>query len=378
MNEPKQQLQRYEGYLATDPDNLELLARVIDLSLEAGDAMTSERYARAGLDRYPTDVFLRARLGSALLAQHRWADAEAIFGTLPSRHGDINLAYNLATALLWQGRYGEAYALLAPFDADPALTAPMATLMVRALHHLGRGEQALEWAERRGAAWRDNPTFLAALGIVNFDAGRLDQAESLANAALAGDDAHTAPLEGLVVAGSLALARTDSVAAVSYFESVLLRAPQEGRSWSGLGIASLLKRDFAAAQEQLEHAVEYMPGHVGSWLMLGWSRMLENNLDGAQAAFDAALRIDRNFGETHGALAVLQARQGLRNVAEASIARAVGLDPAGLSARYAEMVLSGETEDPARFRALAIRLLSSRQGAFGLNLGELVKRQGMV
>jgi hypothetical protein len=30
------------------------------------------------------------------------------------------------------------------------------------------------------------------------------------------------------------------------------------------------------------------------------------------------------------------------------------------------MILSGQTEDPERFRALAGRLLASRQGAFGV------------
>lgn len=374
MNEAMQQLERSEGYLAADPDNIELLARVIDLSLAAGQSERAGRHALAAVARYPADDFLRARLGTAHIAQRQWPEAAAVFAALLERHADVNLAYNLAYAQLWLGRHADAYATMAPHLETAALTAPMVTLLVRVLHHLGEGERAIALAEAHMAACGDDAAFLAAASLVHLDAGQLERAEQLSAAALAGDDGRRRPLEALVTAGSLALARTDGALASAHFEQALALNPDEGRSWSGLGTASLLKRDLAAAQHQLEQAVKHMPSHIGSWHLLGWSLLLDGKRDAAASAFETALGLDRNFGESHGALAVVQAMRGARAEAEAGIARALGLDAEGLSARYAQMILSGQTEDPARFRALAMRLLSTRQGAFGQNLGEVLER----
>lgn len=375
MNETMQQLERSEGYLAADPSNQELLARVIDLSLAAGQHERAAGHARAALARFPGDAYFQARLGAAHLAGGRWDEAATMFEELLARHADINLAYNLAYAYQWLGRHADAYAAMSPYSEAPGLTAAMATLLVRTLHHLGEGERGIAFARAQMARCQGDAAFLAAASLVCLDAGDLEQAEQLSAAALAMAEAQGgAQLEALVVGGSLALARADGDAAIARFQEVLARNPREGRSWSGIGTASLLKRDLPAASQQLEQAVALMPTHIGSWHLLGWSRVLSGHLESARAAFETALGLDRNFGENHGGLAVVLALQAERQQAEAAIARAVKLDPDGLSARYAQMVLSGQTEDPVRFRALAGRLLSSRQGAFGQNLGELLER----
>jgi len=374
MNEAMQQLERSEGYLAADPDNIELLARVIDLSLAAGQPERAGRHALAAVRRYPDDDFLQARLGTAHLAQRQWDEAAAVFAALLARRADVNLAYNLAYAQLWLGRHADAYATMAPYLETATLSAPMVTLLVRVMHHLGEGDRAIALAEAHLAGGANDAELLAAVSLVCLDAGQLEQAEKFSAAALAGEGGRRAPLEALVTAGSLALARTDSDAAIAHFQQALAANPDEGRSWSGLGTASLLKRDLPAAQQQMEQAVKHMPSHIGSWHLLGWSRLLDGKLEAARAAFDTALGLDRNFGESHGALAVVLAMQGRRAEAEASIARAQGLDGEGLSARYAQMILSGQTQDPQRFRALAMRLLSTRQGAFGQNLADVLQR----
>lgn len=377
MNDLLQQLERREGYLASDPDNKDLLAQVIDLSLAAGDGERARRHAQAALARYPGDVFFLARLGSAHLACRAWAEAAEVFEGLLAGHPDLNLAYNLAYAYGWLGRHADAYAAMAPYLESAELSPAMVTLLVRALHHLGEGERAVALAEAWMARCEGDAAFLAAASLVCFDAGLLERAEQLSAAALAlgaAQPQRPMQLEALVTAGSLALARVDSDAAAAQFQQALALNPAEGRSWSGLGTASLLKRDLAGAQQQLEQAVRYMPSHIGSWHLLGWSRLLAGQLDGARAAFQSALDLDRNFGESHGGLAVVQAMQGQRELAEAGIGRALGLDSESLSARYAQMVLAGETADPQRFSRLAMRLLASRQGAFGQNLAEIAKQ----
>jgi Flp pilus assembly protein TadD len=183
------------------------------------------------------------------------------------------------------------------------------------------------------------------------------------------------PLEALVVAGSLALGRDDAATAAALLKEALAISPDDGRSWAGLGMASLLNGDTAQAKEQLERAAANLPTHIGTLHALGWCQIVRGELGGAQQTFRNALALDRNFGESHGGLAVAHALQGNRSEAEEGVQRALRLDPEGLSARYAEMVLSGVANDPARFRKLAIRLVSNRSSSASSALtSALIKR----
>lgn len=377
MNDLQQQLERHSTYLASDPANPQLLAMVIDLCLAAGEHGRAASHLAEALRLFPGDPFFLARRGTLALAERQWAAAEATFAALLTGQPDVNLAYNLAYALQWQGRHAEAYAALAPFLEQTELTPAMLTLLIRCLHHLGQGEQAISLAEAHLARCQQDPEFLAAASLVCLDGERVALAAQLSAAALAltAQQPEPAPLEALVSAGTLALAHNDEGAAVAWFEQALARYPQEGRSWSGLGTASLMRRDFSTARAQLEQAVQWMPQHIGTWHLLAWSRLFGGDLAGATAAFQSALALDRNFGESHGGLAVVQAMQGLRDEAEHSIELARRLDPEGLSAAYAAMILAGETADPLRFRTLARRLLSTRQSLLGQDLAQLLDQQ---
>jgi tetratricopeptide (TPR) repeat protein len=377
MNEMMQKLERTEGYLAADPGNTDLLGMVIDLSLSLGLLERAAAHAAAALERYPDDAYFRSRQGSVCLARRDWAGAAAIFAPLLGAFPDVNLAYNLAYAYVWMGRHADACLAMEPYMAAADLSVPALTLLVRALHHSGDSESAMALVDRHLPRCQGEPDFLAAASLLYLDGDQLERAGQLSEAALAAAEALgrvRRPLEALVVAGTLALAGTDAAMAVRHFDEVIARSPAEGRAWSALGAASLLKQDLPAARTQLEQALVYLPKHIGSWHLLGWCHIFGGDLAGAHDAFATALALDRNFGESHGGMAVVQAMRGERELAEASIARALGLDAQGLSARYAQMVLSGATADPARFRALAGRLLSSRKGAFGLNINELLAR----
>lgn len=82
------------------------------------------------------------------------------------------------------------------------------------------------------------------------------------------------------------------------------------------------------------------------------------------------MALDRNYGESHGGVAVVAALLGRNSDAKASIQRALRLDPESLSAKYAQMVLSGVTNDPDKFRKLALRIISFRPGLIGAALAQ--------
>ncbi len=373
MNELIQQLERSEAYLAADPGNTDLLARVIDLSLATGAVERADSHVHAALARYPGDAFFRARLGNLHLARQEWDAAGELFEALLASEPHPHLAYNLAVARQMQGLHGDVVAALSTYGESDQLSPGALTVLIRSLQHLRQHDVAIALVGMHESRCAGDPQFLAAAALVYLDEGLLEHAERLSNAALA---LGQRPLEALVVGGSLALARTDSAAAADCFREALARNATEGRSWLGLGLASLLERDPVVAQGQLENAVTYMPEHIGSWHVLAWCKVFRQELAGAEADFRTALELDRNFGESHGGMAVVQAMQGLRSAAEASIERALGLDRDSLSARYAQMVLAGDTADPARFHALAMRLLRGRQTASGQDLSDVVRQHG--
>lgn len=99
---------------------------------------------------------------------------------------------------------------------------------------------------------------------------------------------------------------------------------------------------------------------------------MRGELAEAEQTFRKALALDRNFGESHGGLAVVSALQGKKSEAEEGVQRALRLDPEGLSARYAEMVLSGVVNDPVKFRKLALRRFANRSSCANYALANAI------
>ncbi|HZV63599.1 MAG TPA: tetratricopeptide repeat protein, partial [Telluria sp.] len=297
-----EQLSRIEAYLAVDPDNTDLLAQAIDLGLASGELARAQGHAAAALARYPDDIFFQYRHGHVLSAQQQWAAAAAVFAALLLRNADVNIAASLATCQAWLGQYQAIVDTLTPYRDAPELPAAAATALLRALHHLGRIDEASALVDAEVARLAGDAHFLGAASLLRLDQDRSADAAAFSEAALALGARST---EALVVSATLALFDSDTSIAVARFNQVLSANPNEGRSWSGLGMASLLKRDLGAAAEQLEQAVRLMPTHIGSWHTLGWCRIFGGELDKARAAFAQALALDRNFGETHGGLAVV-------------------------------------------------------------------------
>lgn len=363
-----EQLARTESYLAVDPGNKDLLARAVDQALDAHAIERAEAHALAALARYPGDPFFRYRHAHVLNARRQWGEAAAIYADLLSTTSDANVACSLAHCYSWLGQHQAALDTLAPFAGLPG---DAVTVQVRAMHHAGVLDQAIALIDREHERLAGHAPFLAAASLVFLDSQDTARAAAFSDAALA---LAPASVEGQVVRATLALADADSDTAIAQFQQVLAAHPEEGRSWSGLGMASLLKRDLGNASAQLEQALKYMPGHIGTWHSLAWCKVFGGDLAGAEASFLTALELDRNFGESHGGMAVVAALRGDRTTAQAALERALRLDRNSLAARYAQLVLSGETADPDRFRALAFKFMAAHKTASGERLSDVVKR----
>lgn len=348
----QQQLQLLLGRVAKEPESWDLRADLFDTALGAGAFDVARSEAERALAQHPEDAAWQHRWGVFLLATKQHAEAQRVFeGLIEKGFRAPAILSNLAFALYRQGRVEAASQALGPLvDArDP--DASMAwVLWLRCQHRLDRTSAALERFRNRIGRYPVPPEAFGVASIMALDEEQAAHARLWCDAAL-----RVVPdqMEALVTKGTLAVADQDPRAALGWFQRALEQNPADGRCWSGVGLALVMARDLRGADEAFQKAVATMPEHVGTWIAWGWCLFGLNRLLDARGSFERALEIDRNFGESHGGLAVVLAKLGRVGEAKDEIALAKRLDPNGMSARYAEAVLSGKADDPVAVAALA-------------------------
>jgi len=360
-------LGRLAGYLRSDPANPALLSDAVHAALELEGAVRAREMlalADPALREGAPGRFLEAIV---LLVEQRPQEARVLLERVRDEGVDAAaMGFNLGVACLRAGDASAAVAALEPLLSRP--DAPPATLawLLRSLQHARRLDQA-------DAAWRAAPSQLrtpeaaAVASLSSFDLGRLDEARQLSGIALAGG---VDTLEGDLVGASVALADGDLGRADMLLTRALATSPRDGRLQSTLGMSLMARGDFAGAEVALRHAVAAMPRHVGSWHALGWCQIASGDLAGALTSFETALVLDRNFGETHGALAVVHQLLGNVDAVRDDLDRARGLDPNGMALQYVAALQSGKANDTDAMRKLALRLFDAR----GLGATKLLER----
>lgn len=360
----QQRLQRLLGYLDLDGGNDTLRQDAIATACEAGQPevarqLLEERLAMGGAAVMPW-AHWSARIS---LAEHDWAGAQAQWQRI-IEDAEVPLdlrqqaAASSAQLLLRQGQVEAAVAALTPWvegvSATRAMEPALEAAWLRSQHHAGNLEAAVAWAMDRQASQALGAQGCGVASLMAFDLGDVQASLQLARNALqqVPDQA-----EARLVMGAVALLEQPVDAALSLNERVVADMPQSGRAWANLGAARLMAKDMDGARVAYARATELMPGHVGSWHGLAWVALLADDLAEAERLLDHALPLDRNFAETHGSLAVVYARTGRRQMAVAAVRRALGLDPASMSAQYAQALLDQPDMAQSQVHALATTLL---------------------
>jgi len=372
------QLMRLLAYLQRDPENNTLRVDIFEHALamgafdEAGLQMSHARRTR------PEDPAWKHREATLYLACGQYEHArDTLQGLLDEGFNEAGTRYNLAYAQFRLGLNEVARDMAAPLRQESAEVAALAwSLWLRCQHHLYQLDEALKAFTEALPLSTMGPDAWGVASLIALDSHRAQEAQTWADHALA---EYPEQSEALVTSGTLALGRQDTQLAQKLLEQALRKNEKDGRILSGLAFTEMLKLNFPAALETFGRALTYMPDHIGTWIGLGWCRFVSNDVKGAQAAFERGLALDRNFGESHGGLAVVLAAQGDRVGAERELTIALKLDHKNLSARFAESILSGEVANAEAFQRMAHRLLSQRpSGIEGETLADVVlKRRKM-
>ncbi len=369
IKSPQQLLQRYLGFLKYDPDNVSLRADIFDLALRCGANNIARQQARHALAAAPDAPAWINRLAMLEMAQQRYVLADALLADLQARGVENEgVIFNRAYSAFCQQKYALACAMLKPLSVRSTLS-PILPLYLRCLHRLGNIDEALRYFQQQLANGLAGDIAYGVASLLALDAGRLPLAKSWAAQALQG---HPLQVEALVTRASLALAMQDADAAEVDLRKALDINAQDGRVRSALGIVCLLRQQFAAASDNFLQAVKLLPGHIGSWHGLGWCQLLRQDALEARNSFEQALALDRNFAESHGALAAALARIGKLSEAQTHVARALRLDRHNLAARYAQALINGEVEDIAAFKRTVKRVIGDRTVADGRSLAGIV------
>ena len=362
-------LAQFQGYFEQDPENIDLLSELVNLALETG----RQDIAVAALDRLSPEaaglapvVHLRSL---TLLASGRYVEAEELLMSVrASRSLPAGSHFNLAYALFRQEWYQDAAkefrSLLAMDGAPPATLA----WLIRTIRQVDGLQPALAVWEGAAPAAR-SPEACGVASLLYFDANQLPQARDLARQALSQGGR---PSEALATEAGVAIIEDRVDDAIALMQEALSHNARDGRLWSTLAAAFMRRKDLQSAHEAYEKAVSFTADHIGTWHGFAWCQIMAGDLEGAAGSFQRAMDLDRNFGETHGGVAVVAALQGREPEARAAIERALRLDSAGLSARFAEAVLSGEAKDRQALLRLANRLLGSRPAPLGGSLAQFI------
>jgi tetratricopeptide (TPR) repeat protein len=209
------------------------------------------------------------------------------------------------------------------------------------------------------------------LSLLYIDADRLDEGQALAQQILARDPQN---VDALLAAGTWLLAMEKADSALPAFSEVVTRHPDSGRAWLGIGLARLSAGDLDGAREALTRTVALLPSHLGSWNALAWVQMIQRDHAAASQTLHHALDINRNFGETHGTLAVLKAAQQEWAEAEHHAEVAVRLQPESFAGRFAQTLLLEHRGRPEEAALLLENMMRNYSAPAGGNLIDLVHR----
>jgi tetratricopeptide (TPR) repeat protein len=330
------QLNRLLLYIELDPDNPVLRNDAIREAFDTGYWEVARKLIDSGLSSHTADPELFALSGFSFLQALRYADAEqALSMALAQGLVAPEVHYNLAFAQFMQRRYSQALERLSTPPLPEGL--PMAfVLRARCLHHLERRAEAIaDCRAHLGSAPADAEAN-GLLALLLYEQGESECAREHARVALEQDPRQ---VEALLCMASVQFDSQEFDTAALSFESLLQAHPDCGRAWLGLGLLKLNDLQLDPALQAIELATTHMPDHIGTWHVLAWTQIMRGDVAAAEIAFNRALAVDRNFGETHGGLAVIAAFQGREDDARAGLKRALRLDPQSMSAYYAEMLL---------------------------------------
>ncbi|WP_426303954.1 tetratricopeptide repeat protein [Acidovorax facilis] len=376
------QLNRLESLLVHDPLNESLLEAAFASALETGEWINAEKHLNTGKKICKNSLPWALREGDLLLSMKKIDQAEELFlslnsqAELPSEFGHL-LIHNLAHIDYLRKNYPEAsrklreiviqrnphqLANVASFEINSTASPSTLRLLLRTLHHAGDLSEALAIVEKIRPNQKLFLDVASIASAIALDFNQENYAREWSNVAIDSSLPENRKIEAFVVKASLLLGDGDISGSKNYASRALDINPTEGRAYSVLGFVALSSENLTEAEDFFKKSLQCNFQHIGTLLGLGWTELLGESIASAIDSFSAAVELDRNFGESHGALAVALVLAGNRELARDTARRGLKLDPLSPSSLFAIAILDGEITNRAsllRFSKQVVRQASS-------------------
>ena len=333
-----EKIARYQQFLKQDPLNIKLTIDLVELLCQtsrAQDAVDLINDCPASVQEHTSITLKKCE---AFLLLRDFSSAQTLLQQKIEVHHELSqhmLAHHmLGLCFFYQERYFEAITSFENSVSHSEATPQNWKYLAYSHHHLNQLTDAIEYAYKWVEKMPDADS-LGYLAVILFDLGDLKTADEYAQKAIKIDpeqsDAH-------VITGSIALSTGQLQNATKDFQVASKRNPNNGRAWLGLGLIALAQHTPQDARILLERAKNLMPKHIGTSLALGWLKFKLGEVIQAQSEFTNALGLDRNFAESHGALACTHIMLDQPELAEQHITLAKKLDPHNFASAYAQVL----------------------------------------
>ena len=314
MNDAMERVTRLRGYLAADPGNIQLACDLIDAHFSAADYIDADALITALPPEAQNAAGIQFRRARCALILGRYGEAcDVLRDLIADGLENVALWHVLAFSQLCLRQTAEASQTLADAEARFGTNAELTIVAARVALMDADFPRAHAALDRALALAPAHATALGLRALAWLDSGENDAATQTAEECLA---LYPEQHEALLVAGTVALWRQDLANADRHYQRALSLHPNSGRALSGYGQLLMLRNDLPSAIAQLERAVLAMPDHIGTWHALAWAQLLQGNIDSADASYVRAYDLDRNFADSHGGLALIDALKGRTAEAE--------------------------------------------------------------
>lgn len=365
-------LARLLSFLDHDPGNVGLLLDAMGLAIELGDTSAGQALV-AHLDANAiSDPRAFAYAAHLLLQAGQYAEA-GVWGSR-ALAGGVNqpaVVFNAAVGHFYGGDYVSAAEHLAKLTVDENCSVGTLLMHARALHHIEQTEEAELLVKRAQQLEPENIEVRGLLALLQYENDDNPSALQTARETLAENPDQ---LDALIACASAHFELGNIEASRKTWLHTVTAHDNCGRAWSGLGQLEFNELEFVDAEKHLLLAVEFMPDHIGTWHLLAWIYILRNDSVQARAALDKSYELDRNFGETHGGLAIVDVMDNHDSRARLGIRRALKLNPLGLGARYAELLLLQKAGQADKAQQLVDQVID-RTLPDGQNTGRMLIEQ---
>ncbi|HEX7813531.1 hypothetical protein [Dyella sp.] len=346
----------------------QLIASTADEAYIHGDYVVCDSLIAQYESRHPGRAELQQLKGRSLLAQgHYEAAIEALDKALGYEQ-DLRTVYLLACA--HAGLDCHEYVVASIDDTLMQVIPEAAALRMRALHRLGRLDEAITLGMQWHGHIQHGQDICGLLATILIDDGRSHEAHAYAE--LAGDT-----YEGCVANGILALDLTDYSSALLWFRHAIALQPRCGRARLGEGLCLLEYDNYAAATLCFDQAAALLDGRACVWVASAWVHLLNQALPQARARFQRACQADNGFAEAYGGLAIVCLYEGQVDHAMVYAEQAMRLDRECLSGMLARSLLLMHSGATAAAQALRSKLVRHPMGRDGSGIARQIARRAV-